>query len=412
MADDAIQPAGDNEARMARVQDQIEETEIHLAPTQQQVDVAGAIKLPLEHISELGVAFSSLPRIFRAITTTVNVPTLLQATDRFGNSLDPSILQKFNDGSGHLGSYRDAMGNFSQVRLHTVGGSAITSISHVPYDPTKLFMAVALAQVNQKLNSIQKSVDEMFEYMRQRDKADMHGNLMTLDEILKNYGLNYGNTTYMKNAHMKVLDIKQKAEQDMELYRTQAQSKLRKEGIVEVRTMVDKRSEKVLDYLKDCQLATYIYSFALFLEPMLAENFKPDKLQAIARRIEDESLRYRQLYTECFDAINASATGSINAVFLGGVASVGKVFGKAMEATPVGEYTVIDEAFKGAGEGLDHFNDEQSNKLVEKLREARAPDVLPFKQSIENINILYNQPTQLAIDAENIYILPGQSGEE
>ena len=121
----------------------------------------------------------------------------------------------------------------------------------MPYNPTMLFMAAAIAQINQKLDSIQASVDEMLEYMRQRDKADMRGNLKTLTDIINNYGLNYGNAMYMSNAHMKVLDIKQKAQQDMEFNRNQAESKLEKKTPLEIRGAIDKRLESVIDYLKE-----------------------------------------------------------------------------------------------------------------------------------------------------------------
>ena len=113
-------------------------------------------------------------------------------------------------------------------------------------------MAAAIAQINQKLDSIQESVDEMFEYMRQRDKANMRGSLKTLADILNGYGLN------------------QSSAQDMELFRSQAQADLKKKGFIEVRDGLGRRLDKVLDYLKDCQLATYIHAFSLFLEPMLA----------------------------------------------------------------------------------------------------------------------------------------------
>ena len=410
MAANEIQTSNDESRRL--VAERIAATEIHLAPTDLQADVSGAIRLPLSRIPELGIAFASLPEMFRTVTTAVNVPTLLQATDKFGNLLDPSMLQSFNDGSGLMGSFRDAAKGFGQTRFHVVEGDIATSVTQVPYDPTTLFMAAAIAQVNQKLDSIQESVDEMFEYMRQRDKANMRGNLKTLAGILNGYGLNYGNATYMANAHMKVIDIKQASEQDMEMFISQAQAGLRKKGLVEVRDGVSRRLDKVLDYLKDCQLATYIRSFSLFLEPMLAENFESAKLADAAERIEADSLAYRELYTECYDALEASTVGAIDAAMLGGIASAGKVIGRAIAATPVGKRTSIDEALEGAGDGIGRFNDRQSEKLMAKLLQAKTPDVAPFRQSVMEIDALHNRPTQIAVDTENIYILPVKQREE
>lgn len=411
MADNEIKPSTDG-SREELVAKQLASTKIHLALTQERADVSDAIKLPLERVPQLGIALASLPSTFRTVTNTVSVPMLLQPTDKFGNPLDPSILQSFKDGSGLMGSYRDAANGFGQARFHVVEGDIATSVTQVPYDPTSLFMATAIAQINQKLDSIQESVDELFEYMRQRDKANMRGNLKTLVDILNGYGLNYDKAVYMANAHMKVLDIKQASGQDMELFRSQAQADLKKKGFIEVRDDVKRRLDKVLDYLKDYQLATYIHAFSLFLEPMLTQNFKPAKLADAASKIEADSLAYRELYTECYDALEASTADTIDVALLGGIASAGKMLGRAIAATPIGELTPIDEALEGAGEDIGRFNDEQSEKLIEKLHQAKTPDVAPFRQSVMEIDILYNRPTQIAVDAENVYILPAKQQEE
>lgn len=393
MADNETKPSADD-GREELVAKQLASTKIHLALTQERADVSGAIKLPLERVPQLGIALASLPSTFRTVTNTVSVPMLLRPTDKFGNPLDPSILQSFKDGSGLMGSYRDAAKGFGQARLHVVEGDIATSVTQVPYDPTSLFMAAAIAQINQKLDSIQESVDEMFEYMRQRDKANMRGDLKTLADILNGYSFNCGDATYMANAHMKVLDIEHASTRDMELFRSQAQADLKKKGFIEVRDDVN------------------IHAFSLFLEPMLTQNFEPAKLADTAAKIEADSLAYRELYTECYDALEASAADTIDVALLGGIASAGKMLGRVIAATPIGEFTPIDEALEGAGEDIGRFNDEQSEKLIEKLHQAKTPDVAPFRQSIMEIDTLYNRPTQIAVDAENVYILPAEQQEE
>ena len=79
---------------------------------------------------------------------------------------------------------------------------------------------------------------------------------------------------------------------------------------------------------------------------------------------------------------------------------------------PVGKRTPIDEALEGAGEGISRFNDRQSEKLMTKLHQAKTPDVAPFRQSVMEIDALHNQPVGIAVDAENIYILPTKQQEE
>ena len=291
MADNETKPSADD-GREELVAKQLASTKIHLALTQERADVSGAIKLPLERVPQLGIALASLPSTFRTVTNTVSVPMLLRPTDKFGNPLDPSILQSFKDGSGLMGSYRDAAKGFGQARLHVVEGDIATSVTQVPYDPTSLFMAAAIAQINQKLDSIQESVDEMFEYMRQRDKANMRGDLKTLADILNGYSFNCGDATYMANAHMKVLDIEHASTRDMELFRSQAQADLKKKGFIEVRDDVKRRLDQVLDYLKDYQLATYIHAFSLFLEAHAHPELRdPQSSQTLPQKSKRTRLR-------------------------------------------------------------------------------------------------------------------------
>ena len=407
MADERTRPAG-NDDRKQLVRDQIAGTGITLAPIEEPADLARAKKVPLGQIASIGTAFASIPEAFRTVTRTVTTPasgTLMQAFDKTGNRIDISQLQGFSDGSGKLGSIR-IDGTFQQAHFYQADPQTVTASATIPYDPATLAMAIALQQINQKLDAIQKTVGDMFDYMRQRDKAAMRGNLRTLADVLDGYRLNWDNPRYMDNAHMKVLDIKQAATQDMEFYSGQTKKKLAGKAPVEVRGMVSARLDGVLDSLKDYQLATYIYAFASFLDPMLSENFKAERLADVAARIEDASIRYRELYTSVYNALESSAAGSVNSAVLGGLASAGRLIGSAVEATPVGDRTLIDEALVDGGRALSGFDRKRNARLLEKLHAAKSPDVLPFQESVKSIDELYNRPSQLLTDGDNLYILP------
>lgn len=144
----------------------------------------------------------------------------------------------------------------------------------------------------------------------------------------------------------------------------------------------------------------------------LLYEIEPAKLADAVAKIEADSLAYRELYTECYDALEAETADTVDSALLGGIASAGKLLGRAIAKTPVGDHTLIDEALEGAGEDIGRFNDRQSEKLLEKLLQAKTPDVAPFKQSVKEIDTLYNRPTQIAVDAENVYILPAKQQEE
>ena len=401
-----------NGAASDQIRQQLSSMDIRLASTDIEVDVSNAIKLSFDQIPALGVALGSLPEAFRKITTTFDVPTLLQPTTKEGVLLNPAILNKTK--SGLIGSYFDAENKLAQARFQIVDPGTIKSVATIPYYPTSLFIAAALSQINQKLDAIQDTVNEMFEYMKQKDKAELRGNIRVLENTLEAYRDNWNNDTWRNTAHTKVEDIKQESEKAIIHLRSQIKTKLAEKGPIEIRITVDNRLSEILDRLKEYQLAVYTYSFASFLEPMLCENYSENNLTNIASRISDHGIEYRELYTDCYEAIETNAQESIDAVALNGVASALSGLGSLIRQTPIGQFTPIDEALKDAGKGVGGFNNEQTQALMEKLVHAKAPDISPFRESIEAINNLHNKPQQIIADRDNIYLLPleGQKTSE
>lgn len=373
---------------------------VRLAPTDIDIDLAPAVKVPLDQIAALGTGFASIPEQFRTITMQNN-GTLMEAFDEFGKQLNIAELQKFSDGSGSLGSLRDATG-FHQVRLREAPSASFTT----PINPATIAMAVALSQINQKLDSIQQTQQEMFDYLKQQDKAKLRGDLQTLVDMMDGYRFNWNNPAFRQNKHAKALDIRQDAEQSIIHLRAQIKTKLAEKGLITSRIGVSQQLDEVLDRLKEYQLSLYLYSFAAFAEVMMLENFDKDYLKAIAGKIEERSIQYRQVYTECYDAIESRSEKALDSTVLGGLSTAGKALGGFIKKTRIGDLTPIDEALEGAGEGIGSFNESQTEKLLEKLRLAKTPEVRAFSDSLASVNALYNKPARILADSENIYLLP------
>ncbi len=381
-------------------------TEIYLTATDIPVDTGKAFRLPFDELASLGVGFSSLPTMFRSINFSVDMPQMLTVTDKVGNPIDPAKLQRFNDGSGIMGSFRDAAKGFGQARFHTVEGGQIKSVATMPFDPTSLFMAAALMQINAKLDSIEKTLGEILRFMQEKEKARVRGNLVSLQGYLNEYRFNWDNATWLGNAHKETLEIKRESEQAIIHLRSQVRAKLNDKAIVEVRAMVDGRMGEVLSLLKEYQVTVYTYAFAAFLEPMLSENFDEQYLDTVAESIGKHGLDYQVMYTDCYNAIEKSSRDSADTVVLGGIASALGGLGGLIKKTPVGDVTLIDEALEGAGKGLSGINDDLSGNLMKRLLEAKTPDVLPFRRSVEAVNELHNRPMQILSDGEAVYLAP------
>ena len=118
-----------------------------------------AERLPLGQLAALGVGFGSLPEAVRTVTSTTQIAggQLLSVTDKLGNPLNASVLQAFKDGSGIMGSFRDPIKGFGQARFHLAGPQTVTTAVTVPFDPTSLFMAAVLMEINRRLDDIQQT---------------------------------------------------------------------------------------------------------------------------------------------------------------------------------------------------------------------------------------------------------------
>ena len=381
-----------------------------------EVDISRAERLPLSELTSLGVGFASLPKAVRTVTTTTQAAAgqLLTVTDSLDKPLDVRVLQAFKDGSGIMGSYRDAAKGFGQARFHLAGPQATTVVTTVPYDPTALFMAAALMQINQKLDDIKQTQQEMFDYLKDKDRAKLRGNLDTLRDVLDNYRFNWDNETYKKNKHALVQSIRNDAAAAIVQQRAEVRKAVGKEaGLLHFDEDARRKARKTLSDLKEYRLSVYLYGFSSFLEVLLLENIDENYLHNVAEGIESRAVEYRKLYTRAYDLIERDADSSIRAALLGGMSGAMGGLGKAIEETPLGSLTPIDEALIDAGKGVGDFSHEVKNDILKDLPTAAgASDVRPFVEDIENLSRLYNDPVMLLADEDAIYILPGEAISE
>lgn len=152
-----------------------------------------------------------------------NAPALLTVTDKYGKAIDPSILRTTE---GEMpGSFGSGKSSLQQARFRSVEFGDITAVATMPYNPTLLLAATALAQTNQKLDAIQATVDQMLDYMRQHDTSELRDDLETLADALNGHGINRQSEPRPQNAQMKALDARQYAITKMDPYRGLAAGK-------------------------------------------------------------------------------------------------------------------------------------------------------------------------------------------
>lgn len=378
-----------------------DELVLGLVPTDIEVKTDGALRIPFDQLPALGLGLSSLASVLAPTVTSAAAPALFTVTDAAGNPIPPAVLQAFNDGSGLLGSFQDPIKGFGQARLHVAD---IAQAPAVIVDPVTLMMAATLMVVSQKLDSIQRTQEEMFEYLQQRDKAELRGALQALADIARDYRFNWSNDTFMQSSHAQVLEIRKQADAIATLQRALIRGKL-SGGPIEIRASVEARLTELVDHLAEYRLAVYTHALSSFLEPLLSRNNDAAYLRSVSERISAHGLAYRELYTECYNAVEEGARNSLDSAVLGGIADAGKALGGFLSLTPLGEATPVDEALKGAGEEIDKFNEGITDSLMAQLRSMSSPEVLPLQQGVESLASLREKPLAIAADSEALYLL-------
>ena len=368
----------------------ITDVEYYPAIVEEQANIAKYTKLPLSRMPALGVAFEPLAAAFQNVVN--------------GGGATGGLYRVTIPKGGHLADFINGSGNLGTVlnANNQITGQAI--LNPLVFNPTMLFMAVALANIDKKLDAIQEIQQELLDFLVQKERSELKGDLNCLADTLNNYKYNWNNEKYKSSNHIKVLDIKQAAERKIDFYREQVTLKISKKSFFHSDQDVKKQLVEIQPEFKDYQLALYLYSYSSFLEVLLLENYDSAYLDSIAKKIEDYSFKYRELYTKCYDQIEGYAKSTIQSHLLNGLASVNRVAGEAIAKVPVISKSQIDETLIDAGGKLGKFGSKRIEQTMKQLIDKQSSCVCPFVENIKDVNRLYNQPIELIFDKENIYI--------
>ncbi len=364
-------------------------TELALPVVQEELAVQTYSKISLSRITALG---TGLEPVAAAVQQVVSGG---QAVSGYYKVTIPAgtHLASFKDGTGFLGTAMGETGIAGQARLNPL-----------VCDPTMLLVAATLANIDKKLDAIQETQQEMLEFIVQKEKSALKGDLDFLMDIYNNYKFNWNSEKYKTANHIKVLDIRQSAGHSIDFYREQIKKRISKKAFLHSDQDVKKQLSQVQDEFKDYQLAMYLYGFGYFLEILLQENFDAAYLEAISKKMEDMSFQYRELYSMAYEQIEGYTKSSLQAKFVGGLSAMNRVAGETIAKIPVISKSQIDETLIEAGEKLGAYKERRVTTTMHRLVDRQSSCVRPFIDNIDMVNRMYNQPMTLIFNEENLYL--------
>jgi hypothetical protein len=351
------------------------------------IDMTETQKYPIEKAAALGAAFEPLAQLV-SYTTGGSGKSGLYFVNTKGKSM-------FKSGGQYIGSLKAADGGVG-------GGQA--RIKQVPFDPSRLCLAVAFMAVEKKLDAIHEARKEILAFLELKEEAKLKGNLNALADVLNNYKFNWDNDKYKNHKHILVQDIKREAEQSIILYREQLTKAFSKKSLFHSGQEVKTTLNKIMARLNDYQLALYTFSFSSFLEVMLLENFDTNYLNSITSKIQEYSVDYTALYVKCAEKIEKDSKASLEGYALKGLSKLSSGAGKIVEKIPLISKSQLDENLIKAGGILQDVVTNRTQNVMQILADSQTDYIGSFVENIHTIDNLYNQPMQLMFDSENIYI--------
>lgn len=365
-------------------------SELALPAVQEELAVQTYSKIPLSRITALGTGLEPVAAAVQQVVSSG------QAVSGYYKVTIPAgtHLASFKDGMGFLGTTLDDTGIVGQARLNPL-----------MCDPTMLFVAATLANIDKKLDAIRETQQEMLDFIVQKEKSALKGDLDFLMDIYNNYKHNWNSDRYKTANHIKALDVRQNAGRMIDFYREQIKKHISKKTFLHSDQDVKKQLTKVEDEFKEYQLALYLYGFGYFLEILLQENFDTAYLESVSRKVEDMAFQYRELYSMAYEQIEGYTKSSLQSKLVGGLSVMNRVAGETIAKIPVISKSQIDETLIEAGEKLGTYKEKRVTTTMYKLVERQSSCIHPFIDNIDMVNRMYNQPMTLIFNEENMYLV-------
>jgi len=354
-------------------------------------------RIPLEDVAALGVGWESLASEIKS----------LFGNGQAGSGLykvivpDGGQLMPFKNEKAFLGSVKSATG--------AVGGGQARLVP-LSIDPASLCTALALMNVEAKLNKLQDLSLEILSYLKEKDRAELEGALSYLIETWNTYKYNWDNETFTHSALNQVQVIKKDTLAQITLVRKQIIQKIYSKTYFSSKKVREKT--KGLQYLFETyQLAVYVYSMSVFLEAVLLGNYRKDFLEEEIERIENTASGCTDLQRKVYMALKNNQKYAEVAKELGwSILEAGTLF---MPWTKLPNLNNVDIAriartvhplIRDIGDIDKASSSNKGRKLIEEFFDDIREETGVFIESINELSDSYSSPPQMLVDSEYLYI--------
>lgn len=354
-------------------------------------------QMPLKDLSGLGGGFA-----MSAATITETVKNMSSAKGLYRCVFPAGVsgeLAMAKDGSGYLGTILNN-GIVGQARwVPAEGMSAMMAVN-----PVTLAIAGVLLSVNQKMDRIQETEQEILNFLQQDKEAELESAVHSLSDIMNSCKFNCENTVWKTSQLTIVSDIKRRAEQNIVFYKKEINRLLGKQTLIHGAQKANKLNAQIKKCFQYYRLSVYLAGYSSFLEVLLGGNYSSEYLRHMSEKLRDYAYQYREDYTKTYDHIEGYLKTSVQSQMLSNLGTVSRTAGNVINKIPVISKGPVDELLIAAGDHASNAGENSGKIALEEFSRYRSAGVEMFVDNIEAVERLNNDPAEIYFDQDSVYL--------
>lgn len=303
--------------------------------------------------------------------------------------------------TGTLAMAKDGSGALGTIMNNGIAGQA----RWIPVDkaigPACLnatLVAVAVLAVVKQVQDIKDGQKEIIGILERDKKSQLLADYDLLASYMDDYKFYWENEASLVVNLNQVKNIKRNAMKDLHSYIEQIEGMLSSKKSILKAQSASYKIGQLLDRFVHYKLALHVFALSEYMEVMLSKNFQSEYLSKTESEIREYAIKFRNLYTACFDKIEALKKEAITTQAANKFADVSRSVGNFIGKIPVIKKGPVDEFLIGIGDSISDAEKKQLEKTLVFFIQYKDSGLVPIAEHIEIINRISNKPVVMLYD--------------
>lgn len=259
-------------------------------------------------------------------------------------------------------------------------------------------VAVAVLAVAKQVQDIKDGQKEIIGILERDKKSQLLADYDLLASYMDEYKFYWENDASLVVNLNQVKNIKRNAMKDIRSYTEQIETMLSaKKNLLKMQTASSKIGQ-LLDRFVHYKLALHVFAISEYMEVMLSKNFQAEYLNKIEDEIREHAMKFRNLYTACFDKIELLKKEAVTTQAANRLADASRTVGNFIGKIPLVKEGPVDEFLIGVGDSISDAEKKQLEKTLAFFIQYKDSGLTPIAEHIATINQLSNKPVVMLYD--------------